>query len=67
MPAPLLRQSKGKPHHPVNAAPGEDRLLGDGLFRFAMIDAPTDLGVLALGVFAHDDKIDVVGSAAGQW
>jgi len=65
-PRPLLRQLEGVAHHPVTALPGEDGLLDRELVRGVAVEAPADLRVLPLVVLAHDQHVDVGGTAAGE-
>src|SRR6185437_9866737 len=60
------RQLEGIPHDPLGAVTGEDRLLHDHFARRALEHHATDVGILALGVLAHDQEIDIAGGAAGK-
>ena len=60
------REFEGIAHHPVGAAAGEDRFLHRGFVLGAAEHAPADLGIFAFDILAHDEEIDVVGSAAGE-
>ena len=46
------------------AGAGHHAHVGRGLDRVALVHAAADAGVLAFGVLAHDDPVEVVGSAA---
>src|SRR5712664_1654846 len=60
------RQLEGVLHDPVDAFAREDRLLHHHLALGAFIDAPADVAVLAFGVLADDDVVDVPRLAAGE-
>ncbi len=51
---------------PVDAAPREHGLLDHDLALGALEHPPAQRRVLALGVLAHDDHVDVAGPAVGQ-
>ena len=57
---PLAGELEGIAHHPVGAAPGEDRFLHRGFVLGAAEHAPADLGIFAFDIFAHDEEVDVV-------
>ena len=61
---PRLRQPEGEAHDALDAGAGHHRHVGGGLDRVALVDAAADAGVLALGVLAHDDPVQVLGPAA---
>jgi hypothetical protein len=60
------RQLEGVAHDAVDTAAREDRLLHGHLVLGARIQAPADLGVLALVVLAHHAQVDVVGTEVAQ-
>ena len=60
----LDRQLEREAHDPLDAAAGEDRRLDGDLFGLMLVDEAADLRVLALGVLAHDDQVDVAALAA---
>jgi hypothetical protein len=45
--------------HALDAGARDDRDIGGHLDRVALVRAPADAGVLALGVLAHDDPVEV--------
>ena len=60
----LHRQLEGEAHDALDAAPREHRGLDGDLFRLHLVDEAAHLRVLALGVLAHHDEIDVAALAA---
>jgi hypothetical protein len=63
---PRPRQLEGEAHDALDAGAGHDRHVGGGLDRVALVHAAADAGVLAFGVLAHDDPVEVVRTAALQ-
>ena len=61
---PRLRQLEREAHDALDAGAGHHRDVGGGLDRVALVDAAADAGVLAFGVLAHDDPVQVVRAAA---
>ncbi len=61
-----LRQLEREAHDALDADAGHHRHVGRGLDRVALVDAAADAGVLAFGVLAHDDPVQVLGLAALQ-
>ena len=59
-------QLEGVAHDPVDAAAGEHRRLHHHLLLGALEAAAADRRILALGVLAHDDEVDVARPAARQ-
>ena len=59
----LPRQLEGEAQDAVHALAREHRLLEHDLALGALEHAPADRRVLAFGIFAHDDEIDVAGLA----
>ena len=57
---------EGVAHHAVHPHPGEDGFLDRHLALGPLEQPSADLGVLALGVLADDDEVDVRGRATGQ-
>ena len=57
--APLARQLEGEAHHPLGAHAGDDAGLCGQLVGRAHVQAPAHIGVLALGVLAHDHEVDL--------
>ena len=62
----LLREVEGESQNPVDALAREARLLEDDLAVGALVHAATDAGVLALGVLAHDEEVDVARLAVDE-
>ena len=58
------RELEGVLEHLVDPPAGEDALLHDHLAFGAFVEPPSDLGVLALVVLAHDVEVDVLRSPA---
>ena len=59
-------QLEGEAHDPLDAGAGHDRDVGRGFDRMALVDPAADARVLAFGVLAHDDPVEVVRTAALQ-
>ena len=57
---------EGEAQDPVDAGPGHHRLLDDGLAVGALEHLAADAGVLAFGVLADHQEVDVTGLAAAQ-
>ena len=57
---------EGEPEHAVDADAAHHRLLDDDLALGAGEHAAADRGILALGVLAHDEEVDVARLAAGE-
>ena len=57
---------EGKAHDAVDAAAGEHGGLDGDFFGLHLVDEAADLGVLALGVLADHDEIDVAAFGPGQ-
>lgn len=64
--AALLRQLEGELEDAVGADAGEDAFLDDHFALGAREQAAAAIGVLALGVLAHDEEIDLAGLAVLQ-
>ena len=64
--AAALREVEGVSQDAVDADAAHHRLLHHDLALGAGIHPAADRGILALGVLAHDEEIDVAGLAAGQ-
>src|SRR3546814_8886874 len=60
------RELEGEAEDAVDADAAHHRLLDDDLALRAREHRAADRGVLALGVLAHDEEVDVAGPAAGQ-
>src|SRR5205085_11414514 len=56
-----LRQIVGVPQHAVGAEPAEHRFLDHDLALGPRVHDAAQVGVLALGVLAHDVEVDVAG------
>ena len=61
-----LREVEGEPEDAVDADAGHHRLLDDDFAVGAGKDSAADGGVLAFGVLADDEEVDVAGLAAGE-
>ena len=59
-------QFEGKAQHAIGADARENRFLQDDFAISAFEHLAADRGVLALGVFAYDEEVDVAGLAVGQ-
>ncbi len=64
--APPLRQREGVLDDALDARAREDRRLDADLAGMALVHATADARVLALGVLAHEQHVDVARRAAGQ-
>src|SRR5207244_4841053 len=62
----LARQLEGEAKDPVDALAREHRLLEHDLALGAFEHATADRRVLAFGVLAHDDEVDVARLAVGE-
>ena len=62
----FLRELERVANDAVGAAPGEHALLRHHLVLGAAVDAPADVGVLALVVLAHHEEVDVGRGAVAQ-
>ena len=62
----LLRELEGELQDAVDADARHDRFLHHHFALGAREHLAADGGVLALGVLAHDEEVDVAGLAAGQ-
>ena len=63
---PRARELEGELHDAVDALAREHRLLEHDLALGALEHAAADRRVLAFGVLAHDDEVDVAGLAVGE-
>ena len=59
-----LRQAKGIAHDALHTGAGHDGHVGGHFDRVALVGPTAHAGVFALGVFAHDDPVQVFGAAA---
>src|ERR1700675_4904509 len=59
MPFSFASQLEGEAHHTIHASAREDGLLNGHLIFGAFIQAPADVGIFALIVFADDGEIDL--------
>ncbi len=64
--APALGQIEGVAQDAVDADAAHHGFLHDDLALGAGIHLAADRGIFALGVFAHDEEIDIAGLAAGE-
>ena len=62
----LHRQIEGEAHDALDAAAGKDGGLDGDLFGLMLVDEAADLGVLAFGVLAHHDEIDIAALGPRQ-
>ena len=58
---------KGGADNALGAPAGKDPALDDGFVRRSRIEPAADGGVLALGVFAENDHINIAAGLAGYW
>ena len=66
LPPPPDAVLEGGADDALGAPAGEDAALDDGLVGSAGVEAAADGGVLALGVLAEDDHVNVAGLLAGD-
>ncbi len=62
----LHGQFEGEAHDAFDAAASEDGGLDGDFIGLHLVDEAAHLGVLALGVLAHDDEIDVAAPGLGE-
>jgi hypothetical protein len=57
----FARQFERESQYTIYAAPGEDRLLHDGLVFRPLVDAAADIRIFPFVVLSHDYEIDLTG------
>src|SRR5678815_1564613 len=65
--APLLRELERIPHYTIDTPSGEDRFLRRKFVLGAAENPSADRRVLALGILADHDEVDLFRRAVGEW